>query len=117
MGRTTFVQDRNTGEIIEIDRAALARRRAERPRGPYIMTDIRPYRSVIDGSMITSRSQHREHLARHGCHEVGNEEPAPLREWHYAQKHGEQYAPGPPAIEPEPEIDTSDVLEGVYVPD
>ena len=40
---------------------------------PMVMTDIQPYKSMIDGSMITSRSQHRAHLRQHGCIEVGNE--------------------------------------------
>jgi hypothetical protein len=38
-----------------------------------VMPDIKPYQSMIDGSMITSRSRHREHLREHGCLEVGNE--------------------------------------------
>lgn len=38
-----------------------------------IMPDINPYKSTIDGSMITSRKQHRDHLRAHGCFEVGNE--------------------------------------------
>ena len=41
--------------------------------GPMIMHDIRPYTSMIDGSEITSRSRHREHLRDHGCVEVGND--------------------------------------------
>lgn len=41
--------------------------------GPMVMGDIKPYQSVIDGSEITSRSRHREHLRQHGCVEVGNE--------------------------------------------
>jgi hypothetical protein len=41
--------------------------------GPFVMPDIQPYQSMIDGSMITSRSRHREHLNAHGCIEVGNE--------------------------------------------
>jgi hypothetical protein len=39
------------------------------------MPDIKPYRSMVDGSMIGSRSMHREHLKAHGCIEVGNEMP------------------------------------------
>ena len=39
----------------------------------FIMGDIKPYRSMIDGSIITSRSKHRAHLKSHGCIEVGNE--------------------------------------------
>ena len=44
------------------------------PRSDYhIMGDIEPYRSQIDGSIIASRSRHREHLRAHGCIEVGND--------------------------------------------
>ena len=46
------------------------------------MKDIQPYRSMADGSIITSRSKHREHLKAHNCIEVGNEtkylQPKPL---------------------------------------
>lgn len=39
----------------------------------HIMPDIKPYKSMIDGREITSRSRHREHLREHGCVEVGND--------------------------------------------
>lgn len=42
---------------------------------PMVMGDIQPYRSMITGEMITSRSQHREHLKQHGCVEIGNDIP------------------------------------------
>lgn len=48
--------------------------------GVLIMPDIQPYRSTIDGSLIKSRSHHREHLREHGCIEVGNERPKPRQE-------------------------------------
>lgn len=38
-----------------------------------VMPDIKPYKSMIDGREITSRSRHREHLRAHGCIEIGNE--------------------------------------------
>lgn len=38
-----------------------------------VMPDIQPYKSMITGEMITSRSQHREHLKKHGYREVGND--------------------------------------------
>lgn len=41
--------------------------------GVMIMPDIQPYKSMCDGTMITSRSKHREHLKVHGVVEVGNE--------------------------------------------
>ena len=40
---------------------------------PDVMPDIQPYQSMIDGSTITSRSRHREHLRDHNCVEVGND--------------------------------------------
>ena len=39
----------------------------------YIMPDIASYKSMIDGSEITSRSKHRAHLRAHGYQEIGNE--------------------------------------------
>ena len=53
------------------------------PDRVQIMRDIEPYISQIDGSLITSRSKHREHLHRHGYTEVGNDPllrnpPAPI---------------------------------------
>jgi hypothetical protein len=42
-----------------------------------VMPDITPYRSIIDGREIGSRSTHREHLRAHNCIEVGNERPTP----------------------------------------
>ena len=41
--------------------------------GPMVMPDIKPYRSMIDGSVIKSRSQHWEHLRAHDCVEIGND--------------------------------------------
>lgn len=41
--------------------------------GMLIIGDIQPYKSMITGEMITSRSKHREHLRQHGCIEIGNE--------------------------------------------
>jgi hypothetical protein len=42
-------------------------------REHYVQDDIKPYQSMINGQMITSRSQHRRHLKRNDCIEVGNE--------------------------------------------
>lgn len=44
---------------------------------PMVTVDIQPYRSMITGEMITSRSQHRAHLKAHNCIEVGNEKIEP----------------------------------------
>jgi len=39
----------------------------------HVMPDIQPYRSMIDGRIISSRSTHREHLRANGCVEVGDQ--------------------------------------------
>ena len=52
------------------------------PRAALVMKDIAPYKSMIDGREITSRSRHREHLRAHNCIEIGNEtkylQPKPI---------------------------------------
>jgi hypothetical protein len=40
---------------------------------PMVIRDIEPYQNMINGKMISSRSEHRELLKRHNCVEVGNE--------------------------------------------
>ena len=63
--RTTYVI--RNGELVEKHKAN------DEVHAPMIMGDITPYKSMIDGSMIQSRSRHREHLRENGCIEVGNE--------------------------------------------
>lgn len=41
--------------------------------GYFVMGDIQPYKSMVTGEMIMSRSQHRKHLIQHKVIEVGNE--------------------------------------------
>ena len=67
MSRRRFVQI--NGELVEMRQDYVPEPRA----GYFIMGDIQPYTSQIDGSTITSRSHHREHLREHGCVEVGND--------------------------------------------
>lgn len=73
--RQRYIQDPVTHELIP----------AEKWRGPsssasaYVVPDIQPYKSMITGEMITSRSQHREHLRQHNCFEIGNEVGAALK--------------------------------------
>jgi hypothetical protein len=64
------------GEFVELDLDAPLPPRV----GPYIMSDIKPYRSILTREPITSRSAHREHLRQHGVIEVGNEMPRAQRE-------------------------------------
>lgn len=78
MTRRRFIQ--RNGTLVEVPLDYVAEPRAEH----YVMGDIAPYRSMIDGSMVTSRSHHREHLRQHGCIEVGNDSslqrrPKPLQ--------------------------------------
>lgn len=38
-----------------------------------VMPDIQPYKSMVTGEMITSRSHHKRHLKEHNLNEIGNE--------------------------------------------
>ena len=40
---------------------------------PDVLPDIPPYKSMLTGEWITSRSRHREHLRERGYVEVGND--------------------------------------------
>jgi hypothetical protein len=73
--RTRFIQDPETLELVPADEF-YDRRDVS---APMVMPDIQPYRSMIDGQMITSRSKHREHLKANGCIEVGNDWKPPQR--------------------------------------
>ena len=73
MARQTFKQDKETGEWI--DKWEWEEKYGNKPLGqaPMIMGDIKPYISTIDGSVISSRNKHNQHLRQHGCVEVGTE--------------------------------------------
>lgn len=53
---------------------------------PMVVADIQPYQSQLTGEMISSRSQHRDHLKSHGCIEVGNEPVKPKTQSWIEQK-------------------------------
>ena len=68
--------------FVQIDGVLYERGKEPVSEGPMIFGDIKPYRSMIDGSIITSRSQHREHLKANGCVEIGNDiKPEALGEY------------------------------------
>lgn len=60
-------------QFVQIDGVLYERGKEPVSEGPMVFGDIKPYKSMIDGTLITSRSQHREHLKAHGCVEVGND--------------------------------------------
>lgn len=68
--RTIYRFDKETGKMVEVYHNDPAER-------VHVVPDIEPYKSMITGEMITGRAQHREHLRRHDCVEVGNEKQTP----------------------------------------
>ncbi len=58
---------------VQIDGVLYEKGTEPTSEAPLVMPDIKPYKSMINGEMITSRSRHREHLKAHGCQELGNE--------------------------------------------
>lgn len=68
-----YIQVPGTGELVPAEQY----HREKRATSWQVMPDIQPYQSMIDGSTIHSRSQHRAHLRAHGCIEIGNEVQKP----------------------------------------
>ena len=60
---------------VYIDGEFVEKKRDDSGRYHYVMPDIQPYKSMIDGRIITSRSEHRRHLKANNCIEIGNEDP------------------------------------------
>jgi hypothetical protein len=73
--RRRYIQHPVTLELIPAEEYVSPRE----VEAPMVMGDIQPYRSMINGEMITSRSRHREHLKANGCVEVGNDWTPPKR--------------------------------------
>lgn len=69
MARRRFIQ--RDGVLYEVGVDIIPEQ--DEPVAPYVMPDIKPYKSMITGEMITSRSIHRAHLKQHNCIEIGNE--------------------------------------------
>ena len=61
---------------VYVDGEFVERKKDSKGRYHYVMPDITPYKSMIDGRMVTSRSEHRRHLKANNCIEVGNDDPA-----------------------------------------
>lgn len=64
-----WIQDPVTLELIPADEWM----GPSESKTAYVVEDIKPYRSPLDGSIVSSRSQHRAHMKAHGVIEVGNE--------------------------------------------
>lgn len=63
-----YIWDKKTRKWVSADQY-----RRSAPKSVNIIGDIDPYRSIIDGSVISSRSTHRAHMRRHDVEEAGNE--------------------------------------------
>lgn len=80
MSREKLVYDRKgflahyvEDKLIWLRPGAETGNKQSRLPSPMITRDIEPYKSMITGEMITSRSVHRAHLKQHSCVEVGND--------------------------------------------
>lgn len=75
MTRKSWVQDPVTLKLIPKDEYI-----PRGPSGPFVMGELKPYRSMVTGEMIEGRAQHRAHLRQHGVIEVGNEKLPPPKQ-------------------------------------
>jgi hypothetical protein len=67
--RGSYVYDKEKGELVPKEEYYSS----TVSNAPFVMNDIQPYKNMVDGQMITSRSTHREFLKANRLVEVGNE--------------------------------------------
>ena len=75
MMRSRYVYS-TEGEVIYAEEGGTVtvnRMEPVRDAGYHIVPDCQPFISMVDGTIINSRSQYRSHLRQHGCIEVGND--------------------------------------------
>ena len=60
---------------LEAEQAWKEKSEMIRRDAPMVMSDIQPYISQVDGSVIESRSKHKAHLKQHRMIELGNDVP------------------------------------------
>jgi len=68
MSRTIFVWDEKQQKIVEKSQHSSNKEQS----GPYFVPDIVPFRSILDGTEISSRPQLEEHNRRHKVIDVGD---------------------------------------------
>jgi hypothetical protein len=70
--RGSFIWDSARGEMV--DKNEYYANQPETSGGVIILDDIAPYKSMITGEMISSRSKHNAHLRQHNMVETANEQ-------------------------------------------
>ena len=66
--RGSFVQDPETGKLVPRE----TRPPTPRPSAPMVMKGLEPFKSPIDGSIISTRNQLAAHNKKHGVTNVGD---------------------------------------------
>ena len=67
--RGSFVYDKEKGELVPKEEYYSV----SVSNAPFVMNDIQPYKNMVDGQMITSRSTHREFLKANRLVEIGTD--------------------------------------------
>lgn len=69
----TLLAEYENGVLTYLNPEYSAAKRSDTVKAPMYMRDIGAYVSPLDGTRITSRSQHREHMRVHDVIEVGTQ--------------------------------------------
>jgi hypothetical protein len=77
--RTTYVHSR--GKLVE-------KRKQQAATGYAVISDIDPFTSPIDGSILSSRSQVREHERKHQVRQCGNDYTSSEKPSWWDSRHG-----------------------------
>lgn len=64
------------GQVIyaeENGQVTIDQREVQNDAGFFVIPDCQPFQSMVDGTIINSKSQYRDHLRQHNAVEVGND--------------------------------------------
>ncbi len=75
--RETYIIDRETNTVML--KSEWLKKQTANPASAIILKDITPYHNMVDGKLISSRSEHKAFLKQHGLIEVGNEKIRPKK--------------------------------------
>lgn len=75
MMRSRFIYDKQGDVIYAEERGTVTLNKMEPVAQAwyYVVPDCQPFVSMVDGTIINSKSQYKTHLRDHGCIEVGND--------------------------------------------
>jgi hypothetical protein len=79
--RKTYVYNHKTKKVI-------LKHKAQQDKGYAVISDVEPFTSPIDGTVLSSRSQIRDHERKHQVRQCGNDYTSSEKPSWWDNRHG-----------------------------